>query len=653
MDRIGSTRKSALLSGSALMLILSSASGAMAQNCTSTPLRPGFAELGGFAAATASSISGSFGNVSTAFLTQQGSAFVANPGGAPPNTQGGGVWARGVGGEVTVDSRSTTTANQTPVLDPAIDSGTINCTSRQRETFGGIQVGADIARLNWDGWNINFGTTAGYLEANSRELNGVLRTHFEVPFAGLYAVVTKGGFFADLMLREEFYNITLNDPASNLHNQGLGARGHTVSASAGYQFALQNNWFVEPSAGFTWSRTKIDPLNVVGLPDTGTFADPRPGAELSGTLLFNPVESEIGRLSLRVGTSFTNGNLALQPFATASVFHEFSGDIRSTYTTCANCVFVAGTPVTSTLVTDSSRVGTYAQFSLGLAGQVLNTGLVGFVRGDYRTGDNIDGWTANAGLRYNFLPELPPAVHKGIVKAPPPPVVTAVNWTGFYVGGFLGMDSGTARISFADGTTSKPKLAGIIGGGQVGYNHQFNRIVLGVEGDIGLTNKQGTRACGNNTGDLDGDGLTDSFSPFFQTCSSGMDWLATLTGRVGFTWERALFYVKGGGAWTQEDISIGCVLGPNNGAAINARNCINPAGLLTNGSTGSIDRFGWVVGYGSEFALNANWSAKAEFNYIDFGRDNVLTTDGTGLNVKTHLTEVKVGVNYRFGSLTR
>src|SRR5262249_608457 len=105
MSTINRTRKSALLGGSAMLLVLATSSGRMAENCITNPatLRGGFAENSGFAASTASSVAAALGNVSTAFLTQQGSAFVAAPANAPPNTMGGGVWARSVGGEVEVD----------------------------------------------------------------------------------------------------------------------------------------------------------------------------------------------------------------------------------------------------------------------------------------------------------------------------------------------------------------------------------------------------------------------------------------------------------------------------------------------------------------------------------------------------------------------
>ena len=664
MNRISRTRKCILLGGSAVVLVLSGSSGAKAQNCTSTTLRPGFLQLGGMAAATASSIAGSIGNESTVFLTQQGSAFVANPA-APPNTQGGGIWVRGVGGEVNVKSTSATLANQAPVLDPAIDSGSIACASKVHQNFAGVQVGTDIAKLNVNGWNINFGTTAGYLESHANERNttagipGPPGTNFQVPFIGTYLVMTSGGFFADIMVRGEFYNMSLNNPGADFFSQQVSAHGASASASAGYNYGMANNWFIEPSVGFTWSRTKVDAFNAVGLPE------PQAGAELSGTFKISDFDSEIGRATVRIGTSFTSDNLLLQPFVSASVFHEFASNIFSTYQTCTNCVFVGATPVQATFLTTTSRIGTYGQFSLGLAGQVQNTGWVGFVRGDYRTGDNIDGWTANAGLRYNFLPAVAPLITKGPA---PPPVVTAINWTGLYAGGWFGAGFGSSRMQFLGDGWVTPKIAGPVGGGQIGYNWQLGPYIAGLEGDVGAANIHGARTCGGNTG-LNANGLGGGFSPFFLTCESDLQWTATLAGRLGVAWDRTLFYIKAGAAWTNDKLTVGCIVGPNNGSVFNTRNCYNQTGVtlpntvfaippfgtpavvgLTNGSTASNDRFGLMAGWGTEFALTGNWTAKAEYAYMAFGSDTVRTTDGTLLKVNTSVSEVKVGVNYYFNA---
>src|SRR5262249_51204353 len=147
-------------------------SGAMAQNCSAFVTNIGnVSAFGGFTSGASSSIAASIGNVQTAFLTQQGSAFVANPGGAAPDTQGGGVWVRGVGGEANI--KSTTTSSVTvasAVFTPPSQTGTVTCASKEHESFGGVQVGSDVARLNMgDGWNINIGTTAGYLSSTTKE----------------------------------------------------------------------------------------------------------------------------------------------------------------------------------------------------------------------------------------------------------------------------------------------------------------------------------------------------------------------------------------------------------------------------------------------------------------------------------------------------
>ena len=62
---------------------------------------------------------------------------------------------------------------------------------------------------------------------------------------------------------------------------------------------------------------------------------------------------------------------------------------------------------------NTTRVGTYGQFALGVAGQLVGTGWLGYVRGDYRTGDNIEGYSVNGGIRYQFAPDPPAAGSEG------------------------------------------------------------------------------------------------------------------------------------------------------------------------------------------------------------------------------------------------
>ena len=67
-------------------------------------------------------------------------------------------------------------------------------------------------------------------------------------------------------------------------------------------------------------------------------------------------------------------------------------------------------------------------------------------------------------------------------------------------------------------------------------------------------------------------------------------------------------------------------------------------------------RLGVTLGMGVEYALNQNWSAKIEYEYIDFGHDTFnfpfafgpFTATATA-NIWQNLHTVKAGVNYRFG----
>jgi opacity protein-like surface antigen len=638
MDIRLNVRKGRIVAGFAFAVAVSSSSGAFAQ-CATAVTGPGAVFFGnqfGVIAAAGGAASGSFagtlGNINTAFLTQQGSAFVSAPNDPKPDQPGGGVWIRGVGGEVTNKFTSTATGNVTAANPALLTAASSNCAGSVHQTFSGTQVGQDISRLNWSGWNVHLGTTAGYLSSHATDNSGG-SSNFEVPFLGGYVVATHGRFFADVMVREEFYSANLTNTTVGLFGQQIGARGVSVATSAGYNYALANNWFIEPSAGFIWSRTNVDSFNVSG----GVI-----GAGIVSSYQTAPIESEIGRLSLRVGTTVTSGNMIWQPFGSVSVFHEFAGNVSSSTTSLNAFTTVLGppTPLLLTGTNSTTRVGTYGQYSLGLAGQVANTGWLGFVRVDYRNGNNIEGWTGNAGVRYQFTPEMIAAIMP--TKAPVKALGTVIPptyWTGFYVGGFLGMAYGNTDIRFVGipgNIGNNPRVLGGMGGGQIGYNYQTaNNWVLGVEGDIGAVNLHGSRTCSTNP---DLASLLD--------CQNTSNWMATVAARVGYSWGRTLYYVKAGGAWADDGVRTSCIFGPLSGPA---GPCVNAAGLPSTGFSSSGHRSGWLVGYGTEFDLGKNWSAKAEYDYIDLGSRTALTNDGVStLRDSGAISQVKVGVNYRF-----
>src|SRR5262249_45357475 len=109
---------------------------------------------------------------------------------------------------------------------------------------------------------------------------------------------------------------------------------------------------------------------------------------------------------------------------------------------------------------------------------------------------------------------------------------------------------------------------------------------------------------------------------------------------LGYATGRTLYYAKAGAAWAHESFSVTCNFGPVSG-------CINPTNQRFDQFSVSDTRLGWTVGYGIEFALARNWSAKGEVDYADFGNKNLTASDGTVINAGLRVIQAKVGVNYK------
>lgn len=660
---LGKARKNLLMAGTALVAIVGASSAAQAQ-CSGltigagTPLEFNAGALTAAGAGTISSIVSTLNTVSTTFLTQS-TAFVSAPGNPQPNQSGGGLWVRGIGGTVETDTR--TNATDFSFVGTAVP-GTVNCDTTVRQNFGGFQVGQDISRLNIGGLNFHLGVTAGYVDSRARDVSpgGTFNGDFQIPFAGIYSAWTFGNFFADAQVRWDFYSASLTDPVVNASGQDINARSVSFTGNAGYRFDVGNGWFIEPSVGVVYSSIDVDTINLAG-----TFPFAGPGLVPPMTLGIERFESVLGRASLRFGTNFVSGNVAWQPFATASVFHEFADDIHSTIQFNASERFTggffgAGVDATFNSNLSSSRIETYGQFALGIAGQIVGTGLLGYARVDYRVGEDIEGWNINAGLRYQFTPEgvVAPMVTKGpVLKAPMMAAAGPYNWGGFYVGGYVGANFGSTDwdrrdipVALPDGIGVFSQLdvdyQGFIGGGQIGYNYQMGSLVAGLEFDAGGSNARGGKSCPAGV---------DSGSSNFFTCEAEQRWLASFTGRLGYAYDRALFYVKGGLAVGETDIQT--VFNAGTQPVL----IFAPAAFTDPVFGESKTRIGWTIGGGFEYGLTRNWSAKAEYMYYDLGSDGYSVNPGylpdiynTGpftnqtIEVHTRGNIVKVGLNYRF-----
>ena len=111
-----------------------------------------------------------------------------------------------------------------------------------------------------------------------------------------------------------------------------------------------------------------------------------------------------------------------------------------------------------------------------------------------------------------------------------------------------------------------------------------------------------------------------------------MDALGTFAGRLGFALDRVLLYGKGGTAFANDKYELNSIAA----------------------SRSNETRWGWMVGAGIEYSFTDNWSAKFEYNYLDFGTRGVRFTDTTGTfvldtNIRERIHVAKAGINYRFG----
>jgi iron complex outermembrane recepter protein len=245
-----------------------------------------------------------------------------------------------------------------------------------------------------------------------------------------------------------------------------------------------------------------------------------------------------------------------------------------------------------------------------------------------------------------FLPGMPFAAYVGVKGTLPsgggvfvdasPPILTkarqsgwagtaspATDWTGVYLGvnggytfgGSKWSDSVTGNSSGGFGTS------GFVFGGTVGANYQIGSLVFGIEGD-------------GDWADSSGFGTFTGSSLCAGGCLTSDSWLSTVRGRIGYAFDRYLVYATAGAAFGD----------------IRAQFSNDPISR-------SVEA-GWTVGAGIEVALGRNWSAKAEYLFVDLA-DGSCTTACTIANpngpatvpnvaVKFDESIVRAGVSYKF-----
>jgi outer membrane immunogenic protein len=235
------------------------------------------------------------------------------------------------------------------------------------------------------------------------------------------------------------------------------------------------------------------------------------------------------------------------------------------------------------------------------------------------------------------------------VKAPPP-VAAVPTWTGFYFGGQIGGASFDPQCSqsnndpygqfgniacsstpvSASAWVGMPRDASVAGGFKGGYDWQYNAMVLGVVGDWNWTHLSSSLPA-----------PTIEEGPPGSIATTSLDWLASIRGRLGWSFGDWLVYGTGGAAWARITDSNG----------MSGTCCGNWA------ASNSFTATGVVAGGGVEYRLSQHVSITGEaLWYGDFGTRTVTGTCNCFAGTTTYTTNFQVkdvllatgGINFRF-----
>jgi outer membrane immunogenic protein len=214
--------------------------------------------------------------------------------------------------------------------------------------------------------------------------------------------------------------------------------------------------------------------------------------------------------------------------------------------------------------------------------------------------------------------DLPPATLPPRAPATYVPVAAPVyNWGGVYVGINGGWGFGSSNWTAGGGcvgacSTGSFSTDGGLIGGTIGANFQTGQLVFGIEADADWSDINGSSAA------------TNAVCP---SCQTRNDWLGTVRGRIGYAFDRVLFFGSGGGAF-----------GDVKAAA---------PGFGSQDST----EFGWTAGAGLEYAFSDSLTAKIEYLFVDLENASCTTVCGGGFPVAVSFNSniVRAGINYKFG----
>jgi outer membrane immunogenic protein len=180
-------------------------------------------------------------------------------------------------------------------------------------------------------------------------------------------------------------------------------------------------------------------------------------------------------------------------------------------------------------------------------------------------------------------------------------------------------------------------MPGALAGGQVGCQYEFaGGWLIGVEGDGSWTQSDGQ----GNIPVAVPTGVPGQFViPGFSRAQVTEHWVSTARLRLGYAWDKWMFFVTGGGAWA------GVRVTEFSSAFVVAGNF--PTAPLQEQTLS-----GWTAGFGAEYALGYGWSVKGEYLYMDFSNKTYFGTNifpiFSEYNLHLRQSVARFGLNYKF-----
>jgi opacity protein-like surface antigen len=235
-------------------------------------------------------------------------------------------------------------------------------------------------------------------------------------------------------------------------------------------------------------------------------------------------------------------------------------------------------------------------------------------------------WTAPAattGVSYAKL-------RKPTLIAKAPRAADAYNWTGLYIGGDggYGWETSSGTLTDVSGAPLAPyhfSANGPFAGGFVGGNYQYNRFVIGVEGDGQRANLIG------NSQALAPLGTVGAFPGGPFTVSTTAKDYGSFRARLGVAYYRLLLFGTVGMAWAN----------PSTAYALTGS-----APFVSHTSNSS----GWTAGAGIDYAFTNNVFGRLEYRYASLGTSSFVNaaTNSAGSTNRVPISDVRMGLAYKF-----